>query len=211
MGTPGSHWDAPAPGPIPTKRVGMKKTTVIFCFIALLGVAYWTHASMLMVTGQGAVAAGNVAAGVYRPNADVSIGSWTDNDFETSNLYSDIDDAVTTGTAGDGAIIHEWETGTIYEAGFPEITGTISSLRVHIRCAVSGSVDPYIDISISQNGSTWSAAQQISCGASDAQSWTATTFSGLSWTDTTDLRARLDAVTLGQVYQVDVLYIEANP
>lgn len=190
----------------------MKKTTVILCVTALLAMSYLAQARMMPVTKSGGtVAAGSAASGVYRPNADISIASWSDNDFETTDLYADIDDAVTTGTAGDGNVIRDWETGTTYEGGFAEITGTISSLRVHIRCAVSGTTDPFIDISISQDGTNWIAAQRISCGASDAQAWTNTTFTGLSWTNTTDLRARLDAVNAGQVYQVDVLYIEANP
>lgn len=188
-----------------------KLITVLFCTISLAALAYQSWArTTVVVVGQGAAAGGTPATGNYRPNADVSIGSWTDNDFETSNLYADIDDAVTTGTAGDGLAVHEWETMSTYEIGMAEVTGSITSVRIHIRSSCSKPSGSLLNVSISRDGSSWSSIQTVAPGYSDTMAWAYTTFTGLSWDGTTDFRVRV-AQTDDSVIYMDVLYAEVNP
>ena len=190
----------------------MKKTTVILCTFVLVGVTYWAQARMVVPTGGGTVVSGGGAAatGNYRPNADVSIGNWSDNDFETSNLYADIDDAVTTGSAGDGLVVNAWEDGTTYEVGMAEITGSITSIKIHTRAEVSQPNTSLITIYISRDGTTWVGPQTAVPGYSDTQAWGSATFTGLSWDGTTDFRVRLIGGA-SFVLKIDVMYAEANP
>lgn len=183
----------------------------ILCALALLGLAAWSWArTTVVVVGQGAAAGGTPATGNYRPNADVSRGSWSDNDYESTDLYTDIDDAVTTGNAGDGAVVREWETMTTYEIGMAEVTGSITSVRIHIRSSCSKPSGSLINVSISRDGSTWSSIQTVVPGYSDTFTWAYTTFTGLAWDGTTDFRVRV-AQTDDSVVLIDVLYAEVNP
>ena len=60
-------------------------------------------------------AGGAAASGVYRPDGDIAVNSWFDSDIETTSLYLEIDDAVTSPTAGDTTQIREYAAETVYE------------------------------------------------------------------------------------------------
>jgi hypothetical protein len=147
------------------------------------------------------------ASGVYRPDGDISLGDWYDSDVETTNLYLEIDDAVTSPTAGDGVAIRDYSSGTTYEVSIANITGSITTLRVYFRAFGDGS-SITVDVALTPDGSTWEIAQTSDTLGNYTHSWHYKDFS-VTTTDTSDLRVRfLDAT--GTVH-IDTVYVEANP
>lgn len=199
----------------------MKLLKASIAFIALVSLqiaaAQWLHVpppvearGLMMVGGGVPVAGGSAATGNYRPNADISHPGWGDGDDDI-DIYLGIDEAVTDPTAGDGVYVVAWETTTVYEVAFPEITGTISALRIHYYGKKGAVAAGGLDFYISQNGTDWVGPQTGAFTTIDVYEWLYVTFSGLSWTNTTDLRVRIDPDDSGHVFYIDVLYIEANP
>lgn len=187
----------------------MKKTTVILCVLALLGVSYWAQARMMVMAVPPTTAGG--ASGVYRPNADVTITNWYACDDEPTNFCSYIDDEVTAPTAGTGGLncLHAGETAA--EFAFPEITGTVTTLRVRTYAKVGGPSDGELTFSVSRDGTTWVSVGTVAITEDDAYAWLYTDVGGLSWDGTTDLRLRVTSTITDRSVDIDVIYLEANP
>ena len=199
----------------------MRLLKIISAFLALVSLqiadAQWLNvpppveARMTAVfAGGGVPVGGTPATGNYRPNADSANTGWGDGD-DNIDLYAEIDDAVTSPTAGDGLRIDAWESGGLYECAFPEITGTISTIRLHHYSKIGSATDADITFYLSQDGTNWTAGQTTTLDLNDVYEWNYVDFTGLSWTNTTDLRVRIDAISTDHVYFVDVLYLEVNP
>ena len=153
---------------------------------------------------------GTPASGIYRPNADITATGWSDPD-DNIDIYLFIDEAVTAPTAGGGDAISAWETAGTYEAAFPEITGTISTIRIHHYSKIGSATDAAIGFALSRDGVSWETEVGTVLDLNDVYEWNYVDVTGLSWDGTTDLRIRIRANSADHVYFVDVLYLEANP
>jgi len=193
----------------------MRKYLILLCVLALIcGTVVYARMNVGILGGSVPAAGGPAASGVRRPDGDVSNGAnWFDSDWGTAHFYSDLDDAVTSPTAGDGTEIAASDTATTtLELTLEEVTGseTVTTVRVHVYAKVGGSDDGTIGLDISQDGSTWEGGgKSFTITLDNTYAWFYDDFT-VSWTDTSDFRLRLSN-TSSVNYRIDTAYVEMNP
>ncbi|MDX9896612.1 MAG: hypothetical protein RBS34_14280 [Desulfofustis sp.] len=178
---------------------------------APVSAANWSAVvGMYSAAGGGDGGGGGAATGNYYPDGDLSVGAdWYDNDFETTDLYADIDDSVTSGSSGDGNLVRGYDSAgsNIYEFSVANITGSITTLRVHLRAYGDGTSVNF-GVALSTDGTTWETAVNTGNLANYTLTWLYVDFS-VSATDTSDLRVRF--IDPNGSVAVDACYVEANP
>jgi hypothetical protein len=195
----------------------MKKITLFIIITLLVATPCFAGSGSVAITLSGTAGAGGTpASGSYDPVTDVSYGTncdlfdaaWaTCND--TTNCYTRIDEGTRSPTApsndhvklpdnqGYPGCLWSWRTNTV--------TGTISTARVYVYCAPQ--TDGEITISVSNNGTSWSATQVT---AACNTSWQYKDFTGLTYADTY-IYVKFEEVTSDKMPQIWAAYVTVNP
>lgn len=166
----------------------------------------------VMISGGGIpVTAANAANAYFDPNATASAGDWYNSDEDQVNLHTYVDD----GTTADDAnyiLAYAPDPATVVEFSFPEVSGTVNTVRAHIRAKFGGTVGSSNEaISISRDGTNWSSYVDIG-NITNAYANYTVDFTSLSWSGTTDFRLRIRSnVSFGEWMYVSRVRLEVNP
>lgn len=152
----------------------------------------------------------NAANAYYDPNATASTGDWSNSDENQTNLHTYVDD----GTTADDAnfiLAYAPDPATVVEFSFPEVTGTVNTVRAHIRMKYGNATNGNEAISISRDGTNWSSYVDIG-NITNAYANYTVDFTSLSWDGTTDFRCRIRSnVNFSEWTYISRIRLEVNP
>lgn len=188
------------------------KKILLSILIVLLCVSF-ADAQIISIAKKKAAGGGAASNQTVDPNQTISVtGYYLLEDGETPASYISIDDGA---SANDADYIRSYgpDPQDYCEFGVAEpSSGTIGTVRVHLRMRCSGAITSDVKVQISGDGTNWTSASSNVGSVTTSFADYTKDFATLGWSGATDLRVRLYGNTIaGEWCEYSRIRLEVNP